>query len=229
MKQRNPKARRALALAGTGGLTKAEALAFLDLAWSPGFPPFVPSWLDVGEGEAREAAIENVLAAPDFLRLTESQRAEALVILSAARYMAWKLDLEAQGIARSRADLTGQRKAPGFRRALKAFGAVAAIFGEAPFPFFGARGNVGLGPHAAMTEAAHEFLDATLKSFPAIGLEFPEMTRTRTRNFSKAPRAPYQRNLKRDLRRFGLARETVSRLLYAVRLVSKLSEGLRDV
>ena len=78
-----------------------------------------------------------------------------------------------------------------------------------------------------MTEAAHEFLEATLKSFPAIGLEFPDLTRTRTRNFSAAPKAPYQRNLKRELLRLGLSRENVSRLLYAVRLVSKLGAGGR--
>lgn len=229
MKQRKPKTHRHVAPVEAKRLTDAESLPFLYLAWAPDWaPPFLSGWLGA-ESEAREAVIADVIKDADFLRLDAQQRAKALTVLSDARDRAWKLDLEAQGIARNRVRLQAQKKAPGFQKALRAFRAVVEIFGDPPFPAFAFRGNVALGPHAAMSEAAHEFLDATLKSFPAIGLEFQDLAQTRTRNFSRAPRAPYQRNLKRELRGLGLSRENVTRLLYAVRLTPKLSADLRPV
>lgn len=228
MRQRNPNTRRPTAPAKGKPLSEAEALPFLYLAWAPDWaPPFLSDWLGA-ESEAREAVIADVIKDPDFLRLDAQQRAKALAVLSDARDMAWKLDLEARGIAKNLVRLKAETKAPGFQKARKAFRAVEEIFGDPPFPVFGARGK-GLGPHAAMAAAAHEFLDATLRSFPAIGLEFQDLAPTRTRNFSRAPKAPYQRNLKRELQGLGLSRENVSRLLYAVRLTPKLSADLRPV
>jgi hypothetical protein len=233
-------------------LAKGDLEAFVALArapvWAltidvepvPGKPtvwqtvPVLADWLVDG---GREAVIRYVVDDDDFLRLSADDRQAALDTLRDARDLAWRIDHEAKIVKAQRLSLLPSKKSPGYRKASRAFSAVFALFGEAPFPFYGERHAWSNGlfpeslsrlrPHEEIAHHARAFLDATMRTYPAIAIDYPGFTRAMLRQISRAPKAPVQRNTKRALRTLRLTRENVSRLLYAVRLVPTLSPGLR--